>query len=91
MSEYYGMLKGFVSKNNWMNTIVLIIMAISFNSKLNKLLVNEGVAQEKVVHLERDAINCKKQIAKNTLVISKITFNLKSHLGDAWIREDELD
>lgn len=89
MIEYYEIAKNFLGKNNWINTIVLIIMAFSFNSKLNKISTTLEIDKIKIEAIEQDLLAYSRSKDICNKKVTQLEFNLKSHIGDAYIREEE--
>lgn len=92
MTEYYEIAKNFLGKNNWVNTIVLIVMAFSFNNKLNKLLIRDGINEVRIASLEDELMAYRSSYNACNKTLAMLKYNMQAHLGDAYIREeDELD
>jgi hypothetical protein len=67
------------------NTILIILVFLSLNNKLNRLLIVEGIQEVKIKQLEENI----KSVDKNKNKLIKLEASLSAHLGEAYIREEE--
>ena len=74
---------------NLPNTILIILVFATLNSKLNKLLINEGISNTKVERLEKDVNEVKEDNRIILIRLRSLERAFSGHIGDAYIRDEE--
>lgn len=71
--------------NNFINTTLIILVFYTLNSKMDKILINEGIHDTKLEQLEKASSEHKTILER----INKLEISFAGHIGDAYIREEE--
>lgn len=85
MIEYELIKKSLI--NNLPNTILTVVIFLTLNGKLNKLLIKEGITEVKVAEID----NLESDFKALDKRVSSLEICIAGHLGDAYIKEEEND